>query len=246
MTLYHAGHKGQCWYGESIGILILDAQYPCVPGNVGNASSFPFPVRYKVVKDASIERLLTKGDKSLLQPFLDAALELQREGVKAITGACGFMALFQREVSEALNVPVFLSSLLQIPFIYQILRRPRKVGIITANSKALTPLHFTSVGVTKKMALAICGMEDQQEFRQSVLEERGTLDSELIEQEVVTVAQKLVKNHPDVGAILLECSDLPPYAQAIQKETRLPVFDFFTMINYVHTSLVRRPFGGFM
>jgi aspartate/glutamate racemase len=246
MTLYHAGHKGQCWYGESIGILILDAHYPCVPGNVGNASSFPFPVRYKVVKDASIERLLTKRDKSLLQPFLDAALDLQREGVKAITGACGFMALFQREVSEALNVPVFLSSLLQIPFIYQILRRTRKVGIITADSTALTPQHFTAVGVTKEMTLAICGMEDQQEFRQAVLEERGTLDSELIKQEVVAVAKKLVQDHPDAGAIVLECSDLPPYAQAIQEETHLPVFDFFTMINYVHTSLVRKSFDGFM
>jgi aspartate/glutamate racemase len=246
MALYQAGPKGQCWYGESIGILILDARYPCVPGNVGNASTFPFPVRYKVVKDASIERLLARRDKSLLQPFLDAALELQHEGVKAITGACGFMALFQREVTEAVEVPVFLSSLLQIPFIFQILRRTRKVAVITADSQALTPQHFSSVGVTKEMPLAIAGMQDQPEFRQAVLEERGTLDSELIQQEVVGVAQKLVRDHPDAGAILLECSDLPPYAQAIQKDTNLPVFDFFTMIHYVHTALVRKAFDGFM
>lgn len=246
MPLFHAGPKGQCWYGESIGILILDALYPCVPGNVGNASTFPFPVRYKVVKDASIERLLTKRDKSLLQPFLDAALELQREGVKAITGACGFMALFQHEVSGAMRVPVFLSSLLQIPFILQILPTARRVGVITADSKALTPQHFKSVGVTPDMTLAICGMENQTEFRQAVLEERGTLDSDLIKKEVVEVAQKMVKDYPDVGAILLECSDLPPYADAVQKETNLPVFDFITMINYVHSAFVKRPFDGFM
>jgi hypothetical protein len=246
MPIFQAGLKGQCWYGESIGILILDAHYPCVPGNVGNASTFPFPVRYKVVKDASIERLLTKRDQSLLQPFLDAALELQREGVKAITGACGFMALFQREVSEASQVPVFLSSLLQIPFILQILPRNRRVGVITADSNALTPQHFKSVGVTPDMPLAIGGMENHTEFRQAVLEERGTLDSDLIKNEVVEVAQKMIKDYPDVGAILLECSDLPPYADAVQKETNLPVFDFITMIRYVHSAFIRKPFDGFM
>jgi aspartate/glutamate racemase len=246
MPLFQAGPKGQCWYGESIGILILDAHYPCVPGNVGNASTFPFPVRYKVVKDASIERLLTKRDPSLLQPFIDAALELEREGVKAITGACGFMALFQREVSGACRIPVFLSSLLQIPFIIQILSKARRVGVITADSKALTPQHFNSVGITPEMPIAIGGMENKTEFRQAVLEERGTLDSEQIKKEVVEVAQKMVKDYPDIGAILLECSDLPPYADEVNKETNLPVFDFITMINYVHTAFVKKPFGGFM
>jgi len=246
MPIFQAGPKGQCWYGESIGILILDAHYPCVPGNVGNASTFPFPVRYKVVKDASIERLLTKRDQSLLQPFLDAALELQREGVKAITGACGFMALFQREVSEASQVPVFLSSLLQIAFMLQILPRTLRVGVITADSNALTPQHFNSVGVTPDMPLAIVGMENHTEFRQAVLEERGTLDSDLLMDEVVEVAQKMIKDYPDVGAILLECSDLPPYADAVQKETNLPVFDFITMIRYVHSAFIRKPFDGFM
>ena len=244
MTLYHVENKKQSWYGESIGILILDATYPCIPGNVGNASTFPFPVRYKVVKEASIERLIKKRDKTLIQPFIDAAIELQEEGVKAITGACGFMALFQREVSDAVDVPVFLSSLLQIPFIYQI--KKQKIGIITADSKSLTPEHFISVGVNKEIPLLIGGMEDQKEFREAILEEKGTLDSDLIESEVVGVAKKLITENPDIGALVLECSDLPPYAHAIQKEVNLPIFDFTTMIQYVHTALVRKEFQGFM
>lgn len=244
MAFYQAKNKKQSWYGESIGILILDATYPCIPGNVGNASTFPFPVRYKVVKEASIERLIKKRDKTLVQPFIDAAIELQEEGVKAITGACGFMALFQREVSDALDVPVFLSSLLQIPFIYQI--KKQKIGIITADSKSLTPEHFISVGVNKEIPLLIGGMEDQKEFREAILEEKGTLDSDLIESEVVGVAKKLITENPDIGALVLECSDLPPYAHAIQKEVNLPIFDFTTMIQYVHTALVRKEFQGFM
>lgn len=243
---FQAGPKGQCWYGESIGILILDAHYPCVPGNVGNATTFPFPVRYKVVKDASIERLLTQRDPSLVEPFIHAALELQREGVKAITGACGFMALFQREVSAECRIPVFLSSLLQVPFILQILPKGRRVGVITADSRALTPGHFDSVGITPKMPLAVGGMEDQTEFREAVLQERGTLDSDLIRDEVVSVARKLILDYPDIGAILMECSDLPPYASTVQAETQLPVFDFITMIHYVHSALARRPYEGLM
>ncbi len=246
MALYRAGRKGQCWYGESIGILILDAQYPCVPGNVGNASTFDFPVRYKVVKEASIERLLTKRDRSLLQPFLEAALDLQNEGVKAITGACGFMALFQRELAEHLEVPVFLSSLIQIPFICRILPRGKRVGVISADSKALTAGHFEAVGVTGEMPVTVYGMEDQPEFSQAVLQERGTLNSDLIEQEIIGVAKRLTQDYPDTGAILLECSDLPPYAQSVQREVKLPVFDFITMIRYVHSTLVRSPFSGFM
>ena len=244
MAFFQAKNKKQSWYGESIGILILDATYPCIPGNVGNASTFPFPVRYKVVKEASIERLIKKRDKTLVQPFIDAAIELQEEGVKAITGACGFMALFQREVSDALDVPVFLSSLLQIPFIYQI--KKQKIGIITADSKSLTPEHFISVGVNREIPLLIGGMEDQKEFREAILEEKGTLDSDLIESEVVGVANKLIAENPDIGALVLECSDLPPYAHAIQKEINLPIFDFTTMIQYVHTALVRKEFQGFM
>jgi len=244
MAFFHTKNKKQSWYGESIGILILDATYPCIPGNVGNASTFPFPVRYKVVKEASIERLIKQKDITLLEPFIDAAIELQEEGVKAITGACGFMALFQREVSDAVDVPVFLSSLLQIPFIYQI--KKQKIGIITADSKSLTPEHFSSVGVNKEIPLLISGMEDQKEFREAILEEKGTLDSDLIEREVVGVTKKLITENPDIGALVLECSDLPPYAHAIQKEVNLPIFDFTTMIQYVHTALIRKAFQGFM
>ncbi|MFN2357091.1 MAG: aspartate/glutamate racemase family protein [Desulfotignum sp.] len=244
MTVYHINRKTQAWYGESIGILILDAAYPCIPGNIGNAGTFGFPVRYQKVADASIDRLLNQQDPSLAEPFIQAARKLQDQGVRAVTGACGFMALFQQQVAESVDIPVFLSSLLQIPFIHQITKK--KIGIITANASCLRPGHFTSAGVSLDLPLVIAGMEDQPEFRDAVLMEKGSLDSDKIRNEVVEVAKELVQNHPDIGSILLECSDLPPYAHAVQSAVKLPVFDFFTMINYVHTTLVRSPFSGFM
>jgi Asp/Glu/hydantoin racemase len=244
MSVYSVKRKGQNWYGESIGILILDAAYPCVPGNVGNASTFPFPVRYETVQGASIDRLLNQQDPGLAGPFIEAAQRLHRSGVRAVTGACGFMALFQREVAAAVDIPVFLSSLLQVPFMFQV--TGRRIGIITANASCLKERHFSSVGIPDSLPTAVAGMEGQPEFRTAILEEKGTLDSGKIQAEVVAVARKLVEEHPDTGSILLECSDLPPYAHAVQEAVGLPVFDFFTMITHVHHAVVRMPFSGFM
>ncbi|QTX31835.1 aspartate/glutamate racemase family protein [Aminithiophilus ramosus] len=246
MTVYRIKSKSRSWDGEPIGILILDAAYPCVPGNVGNATTFPFPVRYKEIRGSSIERLLNERDPELLKPFIEGAKELEAEGVRAITGACGFMALFQRQVAEAVEVPVFLSSLLQVPFIYRTLTSKQKVGVITASARCLTDEHYANVGITKEMPLVVCGMEDQEEFRTSVLEEKGTMDSDLVEREVVSVAERMVADNPEVGAIVLECSDLPPYAHAVHKATGRPVFDFITMIKYVHSALTPRPYEGYM
>jgi aspartate/glutamate racemase len=246
MTVYSANDPKKSWYGEAIGILILDATYPCIPGNVGNATTYNFPVRYRVVKDATIERLLTQRDPELIQPFIRAAKQLEDEGVKAITGACGFMALFQKEIRQAVNIPVFMSSLLQIPFIQQIITPEKKVAVITANSTAFTPEHFLNVGVNPDIPIVLVGMEGCTEFRESILEERGTLDSERIELEVVGVAKKVVEQNPDVGAFLLECSDLPPYSYAVSRATNLPVFDYITMIKHVYSTLTQVPYSGFM
>ena len=240
MAIVSTGRPRQAWYGESIGILILDASYPCIPGNVGNASTFPFPIRYEKVEGASIDRLLNQQDPSLAEPFILAAQRLYQDGVKAITGACGFMALFQEEVACKVDIPVFLSSLLQLPFIHRITQKP--AGIVTAKASSLRPPHFNAVGVEPDFPMVLASMEDQTEFKEAILLEKGTLDSSRIEGEVVAVAKRLVEKHPHIGSILLECSDLPPYAHAVQRVVGLPVFDFVTMIHYVHATLARSPF----
>lgn len=244
MTVYTVTRKTQSWYGDQIGILILDAAYPCIPGNVGNATTYDFPVRFQEVRGASIDRLLNQRDPALREVFVEAAVELQSRGVKAITGACGFMAYFQEEVAAAVDIPVFLSSLMQIPFMHAL--GGGMVGIITANASRLTPRHFAASNVPDHIPLAIAGMEGQSEFREAILEEKGTLDSAAIEREVTSVARDLVKAHPEIRTILLECSDLPPYAHAVQTATGRPVFDFVTMINYVQQGIARKPYYGCM
>lgn len=246
MPKYAIGKKSQSWYGIPIGILILNASYPCIPGNVGNATSFPFPVRYKEVREASIDGLLRQRDPALVKPFIQGARELEAEGVRAIAGACGFMALFQREIAESVRIPVCMSSLLQIPFIRQILPEKQKIGILTANAGVLTQEHFTAAGVSSLQGLVIQGLEEFTEFREAILEEKGTLDSTRMEKEVITAAQYLINKDSDIGALLFECSDLPPFAHSVQQAVHLPVFDFNTMIRYVYTSVVQHEYTGHM
>lgn len=242
MSFHVVGKKSQHWYGETVGILVVDARYPCVPGNVSNATTFPFPVRYELVEGCSIDKLINHRDPALADAFIDAARKLESRGVRSIAGACGFMALFQEEVSAAVEVPVFLSSLMQIPFMYRTTRKP--VGIITAKAAELKAIHFEKTGVSPDIPVVVGGMDDQPEFVSAILEEKGTLNSALIEREAVDVARRLKEENPEIGSLLLECSDLPPYACAIQKEVDLPVFDFVTMINFANSSIARTAYSG--
>ena len=242
MTVYRTRLKSQSWAGETIGILVLDCFYPFIPGNVANATTFNFPVRYAVVEGATNDRLIYDRDAALIDPFIVAAKKLEAEGVRAITGACGFMALFQKQIAAAVDIPVFASSLLQIPFIHQI--TGKRVGVISADSTKLLPDHFMGTGVSEDIPLALGGMQNVRAFTQAIFQPDGTLDDTAIREGVVDVAKDLQDRHPDLSALLLECSDLPPYAADVQTATGLPVFDFITMINYVHETLTRRPYHG--
>lgn len=243
--MIYKAHPGQASSGEAIGILLLDCLTPFIPGDVANATTYDFPVRFKKVEGLTTKRVLGK-DPTAFEPLLAAAEELVGQGVRAVTGDCGFLALHQRRLAAMLEVPVFLSSLLQIPFISSILGPDRKVGVITANSKGLDEMLLAAVGVEPGERLAVRGMEDLPGFSKAVIEETGVLDTEEVEREAVSVARKMVEDEPKVGALLLECSCLPPYGRAIQKAVGLPVFDYVTMIDYVHSALVKRRFEGQM
>lgn len=235
--------KGQNIAGHAIGIVHLEVWYPLLPGNVVNATTYTFPVRYKVLREATIPRIL-QADPELLDLIIEAGHEFEQEGIRAMVGACGYFANYQLEVAAALDIPVFLSSLLQVPLIHKALKPGQRVGIMFADASAVNANMLEGCGVTSGVPIACAGMEDQPEFR-SILDGTGKFDYDRLEQELVGRARQLVAEHPDVGAILLECSDMPPFASAIQRAVRLPVFDFVTMINWIYHGVVQRPYEGF-
>jgi aspartate/glutamate racemase len=242
--LFHA-RKNQTSYGEAIGILLLDSGAPFIQGDVGNATTYDFPVRFKRIDELTVTRILAH-DQSFVEKMIEGACELEREGVMAITGDCGFMAIYQNEVKQAVGIPVLLSSLLQIPFIKSTIPNGTKVGILTANSKALTAEVFEQIGIASDDSLVISGLENYKNFREAALDETGTLDSDNIRAEVVEAAQELISRNQGIRSILLECSMLPPYAADVQKATNLPVYDFVTMINHAYSAIKTRHYADTM
>lgn len=239
----------QVSYGEAIGILLLDSPVPFIPGDVANATSYPFPVRFKKVTGFTVKKALAKNP-DIYPTLLDAARDLAANGVRAITGDCGFMALHQKKLKQNLGLPVCLSSLFQIPFIRQTLPRGQKIGIITASARSMTPGFLDEIDVGSSPVpgtsdLAIRGLEACPEFSSAALEEKGSLDDTLVREEVTQTARDLTRAG-DVGAILLECSLLPPYAAAVHQATGVPVYDYITMINYIFSAVVPRTYAGFM
>ena len=219
-------------YGEILGVLMLDTVFPRIPGDIGNARSFDFPVRYHVVRNATPERVAAKTDPALLQPFVEAAKQLEAEGVRAITTSCGFLALWQKELAAAVSIPVLTSSLLQVPMAWEITGK-RPVGIITAKSENLTKAHLASVGVDmEEISFHVTGLDDASEFTRTFIRNMPELDVEAVRTEVVERAKKLVENNPEIGAFVLECTNLPPYAKDIRVVTGRPVFDILTLCRY--------------
>jgi hypothetical protein len=243
--MIYKAKAGQASYGEPIGILLLDAFTPFIPGDVANACSYRYPVRFQKVEGFTVKRALSR-DPSVFESLLAAAEELVQQGVCAITGDCGFMGIHQRNLARLLDVPVFLSSLIQIPFITNIIAEGDKIGVITADSRSIDDQLLKAVGARTAENLEIRGLEETENFRMAVLEESGYLDSEKIKNEVVFAAERLIAKEPRVRAILLECSCLPPYGAAVQEAVSLPVFDYITMIDYVFSAVVKRRFSGIM
>jgi Asp/Glu/hydantoin racemase len=242
--IYHA-RKGQASSGEAIGILLLDTSVPFIPGDVANATTYPFPVRFRKVEGFTVARAIGR-DSTIYDELKTAAHELVEQGVRAVTGDCGFMALHQQRLARELGIPVFLSSLLQIPFMLSILGEGSKVGVLTADGRSLDENLLAAVGVTDNGRLVIEGLEQRPHFHRFALQETGTLDPEKVADEVVGAGRDLMRRDKAVKALLLECSLLPPYAAALQAAVQVPVFDYVTMINYVFSAVVKQPYDGFL
>jgi hypothetical protein len=205
-----------------LGVLMLDTRFPRVPGDVGNPASFAIPVRHVVVGGASPQRVVREGDPSLLQPFVDTAKELVREGARAITTSCGFLVQFQAAMQAALPVPVWTSSLLKLPE----LAAP---GVITVDALSLGTAHLRAAGVDA--TVPVVGLAQGCHLQRALLEDLPTIDAALATADVVEAAQRLVTRWPTVREIVLECTNMPPYAKAVARATRRPVHHVISLLH---------------
>ena len=224
----------------TIGVLCLDTSFTKIPGHIRNPSTFGFPVVYQVVRGATPQRVVSQGDPRLLDPFIAAAKELQVQGVAAITGACGFLVLFQRELADAVDIPLYTSSLIQLPMVARMLRSGTKVGLLVAKQESLTRRHLEAIGA-ETVPVCVAGMAGCPEFREVMLEgRRDELDVERLRGEVLGQVEHLAQANPGIGALVIECTDLVPFAHEIQGRLGIPVFDIVTLTEMVYASLIRQ------
>jgi hypothetical protein len=224
----------------SIGVLCLDTSFTKIPGHIRNPLTFGFPVIYQVVRGATPERVVSRADPALLAPFVAAARELEAAGVSAITTACGFLILFQRQLADSVHVPVFTSSLLQLPMVARMLGFGQRVGLLVADEESLTQRHLDAAGAGS-VPVCIGGMSGWREFREVILEgRRDELDATALEAEVLTEATRLRHRCPGMGALVIECTDLAPFSHAVQNALGVPVFDIATLTETVHRALTHR------
>ena len=232
---------GKAVYGASVGILMLEAQFPRIYGDMGNALTWPFPVLYKVVRDASPDKVVRQGAQGMLDNFIDAARELIADGADGITTNCGFLALFQDELNDALDVPVATSSLMQVSMVEKLLPKGKRAGILTISSATLNKIHLEKSGCADDTPIA--GTPENGHFTTTILNNELELDVEIARRENVAAAKAFVKQYPKLGAIVLECTNMVPYAGEIAKATGLPVFSIYDFICWFQAGLRPRIFS---
>ena len=235
------GGKNIC--GVSIGVLALASHFPKPPGHIKNPASLPFTTCYEILPGISVPELLYRPTQEMETAIIAGAKSLQHQGVRAITGSCGFLAAYQPAIVNAVSIPVFMSSLIQIPLAYQM--TGKTVGVITADANSLTVQHLQAVGA-HTTPVAIAGLQDTQEFASVILANKSNdMDLALVQQELVDTVANLLATQPDIGSLVLECTDLPPYAHILQARFKLPVFDLTTLATMVHNVVLRQPFTGY-
>ena len=232
--------RNRIYHGVSIGILMLDTRFERFNGDIGNARTWPFPVQYRVVRDATPNRVTRPEGPAMLDAFKAAADEMIDAGVDGITTTCGFLALYQRELAEHCNVPVATSALLQVPMVARILPKGRRPAILTFSAESLTSRHLEAVGADT--ATPIYGMPTGSEFQRAIREGDASVPFATLQREVLETAERATRTDGSIGALILECTNLAPYSRDIARLTGLPVFDIVTLVHWFHRSLAPEHF----
>ena len=235
---------GKAVSGAALGILMLEARFPRIPGDMGNALTWPFPVLYKVVREASPERVVRRRAEGLLEAFIAAGRELVAAGADGVTTNCGFLSIYQAELAAALGVPVASSTLMQVPLIARTLPPGRRVGVLTISAETLTEEHLAMAGADPETPIMGTDQlpDGGREFTRVILGNEAEMDVAAARLDNLDAARSLTSRHPDLGAIVLECTNMVPYAADIRAATGLPVYSVYNFITWFQGALSPRRF----
>ena len=222
---------------QKLGILMLDTQFPRILGDAGNPDTYTTDVVIQIVENVGSLDVVNDQQMppKILQQFIDAAQSLEQEGVSAITSTCGFLFKEQDSISAAVDIPVMVSPLSLYSDIKSSIGR-KKVVILTASETDLITLLHSSDDIEIDK-VEIIGMEKCAAFSEAILrdkqEQLKDLRSDEIEEFIKSNLIELLSDRNDIGAILIECGNLPPYITAIKSVTDLPVYSILDGVEQI-------------
>ncbi|WP_082613144.1 aspartate/glutamate racemase family protein [Bosea sp. Root483D1] len=232
--------RKKTYYGVSVGILMVRSYFERFLGDIGHAGTWDFPVQYRIVHDAIPARMTDLHNVDLLDKFKAAAQELIDAGVDGITTTCGFLSIYQRELAEFCSVPVATSALLQVPMVERLIPASKRVGVLTYNAASLSGRYFEGVGVAADTP--VVGMPQDSEFVRSIRDGDNSVPFDTLRAEVLEAAGRLLRENPNIGAIVSECTNLTPYSADIADKFGVPVYDAVSLVNWFHAGLRPRRF----
>jgi Asp/Glu/hydantoin racemase len=195
-------------------------------------------VHYKIVRGASPDLVVRQGAPGLLEAFIEAAQELVADGVDGITTNCGFLSLMQADLQKAVPVPVATSSLMQVNMVNAILPPGKRAGVLTISGSTLTEAHLNAAQVPA--GTPIGSTEGGTEFTRAVLGNELELNIDAARADNVAAAEAMVAKHPEIGALVLECTNMVPYAADIRAAIGAPVFTIESFVSWFQSGLSPR------
>ena len=215
-----------------IGIIMLDTKFPRVLGDIGNPASFRYPVIYECVEQATVERAVTSGalSRSLEKQFVHAACALEQRGARVIGTSCGFLAHLQESIQSAVEVPVLTSSLLLIPTLRTLFGEQTKIGVLTFDQEKLSISHFNDLASDQ---IVVQGLPREGELFQCISSDAPTLNQDSAAEDILASASQMITDHPEIGLILIECTNISPYKEHLRETFKRPVFDLIDALEWV-------------
>lgn len=213
-----------------LGIVMLDTRFPRPPGDIGHPDTFGslgIPTDLNIIKgiwpDKVVQSAAGLRAGRVVPGFVSVVRKLERSGARAITTSCGFLVLLQKELQAAVKVPVITSSLMQLP---RLLRDERQVGVLTISSSSLGKEHLRAAGVPRERLadVLVQGVDPKGEFATRILGNQPEMDLEKAAADVVAAAVALRQRAPALRTVVLECTNMPPWRDAIETATGLKTF----------------------
>ncbi|WP_323769804.1 aspartate/glutamate racemase family protein [Antarctobacter sp.] len=219
----------------AVGILMLETNFPRPPGDIGHEGTWDFPVLMRKVGRASARKVVLDDPRDLFDDFVKVGRALVAEGCIGLTTSCGFLSLMQAELKEAIGVPFASSPLMQLPMIEALLPNGQYAGVLTISKESLSAAHLCAVGA--RPDTDVTGLPRDGAFASAIFQDLPSMDFEACRREMIEAGKTLVETTENIGAIVLECTNMAPYAEDVSKATGRPVYSVVSFLNWFHAGL---------